>query len=97
MPSFASFPGCFAPDGLYTYMGMDEPEQTEDGRPGENTFENNQIEDTTYGTKIRDADNTIIVGELKLDLCSRFSHRLAILRRLMLMETVLNNNVASLF
>ena len=82
MPLFSSFPGCFVPVGLFTYVGVDDPEQTEDGRPGENTFENNQIEDTTYGTRIRDADNTIIAGEFKLDLCSRFSHSLTILRRL---------------
>lgn len=48
--------------GLYTYMGSDEPEQTDDGRPGENSFENNQILNTAEGVKIKEGDNTVISG-----------------------------------
>ena len=43
-------------------MGTNTAEKTKDGRPGENTFENNRIEDTAYGIKMREADNTIIEG-----------------------------------
>ena len=59
---YAPFPGYFALDGLYSYAGSDAPDQTEDGRPGENTFEKNRFEDTVYGTKIREMDNTVFIG-----------------------------------
>lgn len=50
-------------DGLYTYKGSDAPEETEDGRPGENKFVNNKILGTAVGVKIKEADNTEITGE----------------------------------
>lgn len=50
-------------DGMYTYKGSDLPEQTEDGRPGENQFVDNNILNTEVGVKIKEADNTVITGE----------------------------------
>lgn len=50
-------------DGLYTYRGSDQPEQTTDGRPGEHIFEDNDILNTATGVKIKRADNTKIIGE----------------------------------
>ncbi len=50
-------------DGIFTYEGSDEPEETLDGRPGENVFRNNIITNTQTGVKIKRADNTRIFGE----------------------------------
>ena len=54
-------------DGLYTYKGSDAPEQTEDGRPGENKFVKNNILGTVVGVKMKEADNTEITGEGRVD------------------------------
>lgn len=82
------FPVCIVdrhhPDGLYTYKGSDLPEQTRDGRSGENMFRDNKIVNTGYGAKIKEADNTIITGEMAgPKICMRSSFRdsgVAILR-----------------
>lgn len=76
-------PGLFfclltATDGLYTYRGTDEPEQTHDGRSGENQFRDNKILNTGYGAKIKEADNTVITGEMTPENIATFhtSYRL---------------------
>eukprot|EP00903_Cladosiphon_okamuranus_P011526 g10853.t1 len=47
--------------GLYTYLGSDPPEESEDwdGRPRENVFTNNVISNTKRGVKINSADDNI--------------------------------------
>ena len=51
-------------DGLYTYQGSDAPEASSDGRPSDNSFYDNTISNTKTGVKIKEADNTIITGEI---------------------------------
>ena len=47
--------------GLYTYQGSDAPtEGVSDGRPADNTFDNNEIADTAGGVKFKYSDNLIV-------------------------------------
>ena len=54
-------------DGLFTYHGSDTPEVSSDGRPSENFFYDNAISDTKTSVKIKEANKTVITGELRLD------------------------------
>ena len=54
-------------DGLYTYVGSDPADESDDwdGRPQENVFTNNIISDTQNGAKIIDADDNVFTCESK--------------------------------
>eukprot|EP00752_Nemacystus_decipiens_P013622 g12080.t1 len=48
---------------LFTYIGSDDPEETDDGRPFDNEFYDNEIKNTALGVKLWSSDNIIIRGE----------------------------------
>lgn len=61
---------CLGTDGLFTYKGSDEPDVA-GRRPINNMYVNNLILDTSVGVKIKEADDTYIVGKYDLDGSSR--------------------------
>ncbi|CAN0056924.1 unnamed protein product [Pylaiella littoralis] len=46
--------------GLYTYMGSDAPDVSDDGRPEKNLFEANTISNTEGGVKLKRSDSIVI-------------------------------------
>lgn len=51
-------------DGLYTYMGSDEPDVSDnDGRIKNNVYDGNTISNTNIGVKIKEADNNSFTSE----------------------------------
>lgn len=66
LPSAGSLLPSPLPDGLYTYMGSDEPDVPDnDGRPKENTFHSNTIKDVDIAVKIKEGDDNVFTGERK--------------------------------
>ena len=50
--------------GLFTYEGSDPPtEGISDGRPADNTFENNKVTNTAGGVKLKYSDNLSVISE----------------------------------
>lgn len=63
------FPLCvllsLVPDGLYTYMGSDEPDVPgNDGRPNNNVFDSNTIADAEVGVRIKEGDSNTFTSEI---------------------------------
>ena len=51
--------------GIHTYEGRDEP-WASDGRPSENTFDNNIISNTEVGVNLRHGDSNVFTSERRV-------------------------------
>ena len=69
---------CLSPAaGIHTYEGSDEP-WASDGRPSENTFDNNIISNTEVGVNLRQGDSNVFTSERRKSQSSTLCVRVCV-------------------